>query len=276
MKNNGNIYVPSKTMIQKVTPLTPDVNLYTLKTSNRPNWKPGQFFMVSVFGSGEVPISVASSPDEPLMLCIREVGSVTSAIHDLKAGDVLGLRGPYGNGFPFDSSMGRDVVVLAGGLGIVPLRPLLQSFIKNRNQYGSIFLLYGAKRPDEILFREDASLWEEAGIRITHSVDCPEGDWKGCTGVVTSHLEKADTNFSEATAFVCGPQVMIDAAMRELSAKGLPDERIITTLEAHMKCGVGKCGHCYKGAGYICTSGPVFTLKEIEDLEMHGMLPYGL
>ncbi|GAB4390089.1 MAG: FAD/NAD(P)-binding protein [Thermodesulfovibrionales bacterium] len=264
MKNNSNIYMPVEAAIQDVRALSADVKLYTLKTEERFRFKPGQFFMVSVFGYGEAPISVASLDNGHLQLCIRKAGLVTGAIHALRPGDRVGIRGPYGNGFSLDVARGRDVVIVAGGLGIVPLRPLIYAIVARRKDFGRISLLYGSRRPSEILFGDEAEVWGAEGVKVVHTVDCSEGGWQGCVGIVTGHLDKIEADFPESAAYICGPNVMIDAAMRSLSNLGIPDDRIITTLEAHMKCGVGKCGHCYRGAKYLCTDGPVFSLRELK------------
>jgi NAD(P)H-flavin reductase len=260
-----NIYAPIDVEIKEILSLAPDVSLYRMDGYSN-GCKAGQFFMVSVFGAGEAPISVASSPDELLKLCIRRAGHVTSAIHNLREGDKLGIRGPYGNGFPLSGAKGRDVIVAAGGIGIVPLRPLMREILGNRHHYKKVFLIYGSKTPSEILFKDEINIWSESGIEVSLTVDCGDDTWKGCVGLVTTLIKSIKTDFKDASAFICGPEAMINASMNELSSKGMPDERIVTTLESHMKCGVGKCGHCYRGPKYVCTNGPVFSFKEIKEL----------
>ncbi|MDP2167504.1 MAG: FAD/NAD(P)-binding protein [Thermodesulfovibrionales bacterium] len=264
--NANNVYTPSEALIEEVITLSRNVNLYTVKTKEEIKWLPGQFFMVSVFGFGEAPISVTSSAREPLKFCIKKVGHVTGAIHGLRAGDTIGIRGPYGNAFPLDVARGRDVVIIAGGLGIAPLRPLIHEFMENGKDYARVFLLSGSKTPADVIYSEECALWEKRGIRVTLTVDCPDDSWDVCTGLVTAHLDKVEADFQNAASYICGPEVMIEAAMKAVSARGIPEERIITTLEAHMKCGVGKCGHCYMGPKYICTDGPVFSYKELRRL----------
>ncbi len=266
-KTNANIYIPLNGKIEEITKLTGDVRLFKIKTETPVDYAPGQFFMLSVWGAGEVPISAASLPKEngTIELCIRKTGVVTSAIHSLETGQSIGLRGPYGNGFPRDISTGRDVVIVAGGIGIAPLRPLIQQFIKNHSEAGKVTLLYGSRTPDEIIFRDEVEEWKESGIAVALTVDKGNDNWKGNVGLVTGLWPEVQTNFKKAAAYICGPEVMIKAAMRDLFFLGMPDERIITTLEAHMKCGVGKCGHCYIGPQYICTDGPVFSYKKIKE-----------
>jgi NAD(P)H-flavin reductase len=266
MGTQGNIYLPARAKIQRVASLSADVKLFTLGDlggNHRP--RAGQFFMVSVMGAGEVPISAASAQGEQLSLCIRKVGKVTSAIHGLKEGDSVGIRGPYGNCFPVEKARGRDVVFLAGGIGIAPLRPLIREAVANGKRFGKVFILYGARTPGEMIFRDELEEWAK-GASVAVTVDFPGEGWHGHTGVVTGLLDGVDADFSESVAFVCGPEIMIKAALRELSSRAMPEDSIITTLEAHMKCGVGKCGHCYLESNYICADGPVFSLKELRGL----------
>lgn len=266
-KTNANIYIPLNGKIEEITQLTGDVRLFKIKTETPVDYVPGQFFMLSVWGAGEVPISAASLPKEngTIELCIRKTGVVTSVIHSLETGQSIGLRGPYGNGFPRDISTGRDVVIVAGGIGIAPLRPLIQHFINKPEDAGKVTLLYGSRTPDEIIFRDEVEEWKESGIAVALTVDKGNDNWKGNVGLITGLWPEVQTNFKKAAAYICGPDVMIKAAMRDLFFLGMPDERIITTLEAHMKCGVGKCGHCYIGPQYICTDGPVFSYKKIKE-----------
>lgn len=225
--------------------------------------------MASVWGAGEAPISAASLPDDKglIELCVRKVGMVTNAIHSLQEGGMLGIRGPYGNGFPLEISKGRDIILAAGGIGIAPLRPLIQWLIKNRNGGKGVTLLYGARTPDDILFKEEMEDWTRKGIKVLLTVDRDGNGWKGKVGLVTGLLHEVHADFKQAAAYICGPEVMTKASMMKFSSLGMADDNIISSLEAHMKCGVGKCGHCYFGAKYICTDGPVFSYKEIKEIE---------
>lgn len=257
--------MPRRAEIAKVSQLAPLVKLFTLSTEENHHAKPGQFFMVSAMGSGEIPISVASGVGEEITLCIRKVGKVTAAIHALKEGDTLGIRGPYGNGFSLEHAKGKDVIIIAGGIGIAPLRPLIREIGADRKSYGRLMVLYGAKTPGDMIFRDEMESWcRPASILLT--VDRADKKWEGRTGMVTRLLEEIQEDLSEAAAFVCGPEVMIRATMEKLSLWGVLEERIVTTLEAHMKCGVGKCGHCYIGGKFLCTDGPVFSLKDLRDI----------
>ncbi len=265
-----NIYLPASGIIEEIIPQGRDVSLFRVRVQKPLDYAPGQFFMVSVWGAGEVPISVASLSDgnDMVELCIRRAGLVTGVIHSLKTGDTVWLRGPYGNGFPLDISRGRDVVLVAGGIGMAPLRPLIKWFMKKRDDVGQVTLLHGARTSGDIVFRDEMEGWKEMGIKVLLSVDRADEGWKGHVGLVTGLWQEVHSDLQKAAAYICGPEVMIKAAMGELFLLGMPEDRIITTLEAHMKCGVGKCGHCYAGPRYICTDGPVFSYREIKNYSL--------
>lgn len=268
-----NIYLPFPGTVEEVVQKTHDVSLFRIKAHIPLLYKPGQFYMIGLWGAGEVPISIASLQKTPhnggdassfIEFCVRKVGHVTSHIHTLRPGDTLWLRGPYGNGFDLEISRNRDLVIVAGGIGIVPLRPVLQWVIENRDDLRSVTLLYGSRSPSDIVFRDEVPLWQKGGIKVVTTVDRGDENWDGPVGLVTTLWHEAKVDFKRAVALICGPEIMIKAAMQDLFFFGMPDDRIITTLEAHMKCGVGKCGHCYASEKYICTDGPVFSYKEIK------------
>lgn len=264
----NNIYLPIKTSIKNVKAVAKDVKLFFLDAPAGFTYQPGQFVMVSAFGAGEVPISITSTPGagQILELCVRAVGHVSSALNSLSTGDTIWLRGPYGRPFPANGN--QDTLFVCGGIGIVPLRPLINQVLTARVKSGgngTVSVIYGSRNPSEVLFPDEVTAWEEQGANVVLTVDtCNIESWKGCTGLVTEHFSKAKVDFKNSTAYICGPHVMIMAAMRDLSLMGMPDDHIITTLEAHMKCGVGKCGHCYCGGKLICEEGPVFSLEEIK------------
>ncbi len=284
MKTNNNIYMPFKALIKDAVDTRCDVKLFKVIPSppHPPlakggrggfiDYSPGQFFMVSRWGAGEVPISVTSTKglQKHIEFGIKKVGVVTTFLHKLKKGDTMWLRGPYGNGFSADTAKKKDVVFIAGGIGMVPLRSLINFILMHKKQYGKISLLYGAKNPSEILFEDDIKIWDKKGIEIILTVDVKDKHWEGNTGLVTEHLDKIKTDFKKACAYICGPEIMIEKTMEELSSRGMPDAHIITTLEARMKCGIGKCGQCYHGTEYICTNGPVFTYEEIKKRKIYG------
>lgn len=263
-----NIYLPFKTSIAGVKEVARDVKLFSIVVPADFVYQAGQFVMVSVMGAGEVPISITSTPgaDGRLELCVRTVGHVSSALNALSTGDAVWLRGPYGKPFPINGR--QDTLFICGGIGIVPLRPLINTLL-NRNARADgragVTVMYGSRNPSEVLFLDEIQAWQEQGADVILTVDaCQIESWKGCTGLVTEHFGKAKVDFKSSTAYICGPHVMIQAAMRDLSLMGMPDDHIITTLEAHMKCGVGKCGHCYCGGKLVCEEGPVFSLAEMK------------
>lgn len=233
-------------------------------------FKPGQFAQVSLFGIGEFPASLPPSPTEDeTFFTIRTVGSCTSALHALKPGDQFGVRGPYGNGFPMDAYAGRDLVFVAGGIGLIPLRSCIIYAMAHREQYGRIQIFYGAKSPTELMYLSDLKQWEKAaGIECHLTVDRADPSWQGHTGVVGSLFKQDGVNLDPAntTAFVCGPPIMFRFVIQDLKGMGFEDHNIVSTLERYMKCGVGKCGHCCIGVAYVCVDGPVFTFEQIRKL----------
>lgn len=268
--NHRELYLPTSVKILDVADLTSDVKLFGLERPRGFLYSPGQFLMASVWGAGEVPISITSTGGihDRIELCIRKVGLVTSALHQCKEGDSVGIRGPLGNRFPFEEASGRDVLFVAGGIGLAPLRSLVNLVIDRKKDFGKIALIYGSRNPSEVLFMEELLHWKEQGIEVILTVDVKSDGWKFNSGLVTEYLNKNIIAFKKGYAFICGPYVMITAVMRDLSFMGMPPEHIITTLEAHMKCGVGKCGHCYNGSKYICTDGPVFSYAELRKTGM--------
>lgn len=263
-----NIYQPFKAQVSSVTEVSRDVKLFRLDVPEDFVYRPGQFVMASVFGAGEIPISITSTPGKSatLDLCIRTVGVVSAALNSLATGHSMWVRGPYGKPFPVKNGT-KDTLVIAGGIGIVPLRPLIDEILDHHAggaDGGRVTIIYGSRNPLEVLFTNEAASWKERGAETIMTVDaCDLNNWQGCLGLVTEHIDRSGVDFKNATAYLCGPWAMIQAAMRDLSLMGMPDERIITSLEAHMKCGVGKCGHCYCGGKLLCEEGPVFSLAEI-------------
>ena len=228
---------------------------------------PGQFVQVCLPGIGEAPISLCSFGDTEFELCVRRTGKVTSALHDMVPGDALGIRGPYGVGFISDELKGKDVLFVAGGIGLAPLRSLVQYCLAHRHDYRRLILLYGARTPSELLFKEDLEAWGRRGdIDVLVTVDRPEDGWTGRVGVITTLMPGLDLDSELTTAAVCGPPVMYKFVISELHKKGISDDRILLSLERVMRCGVGKCGHCTIGDLYCCKDGPVFSLAELDQL----------
>jgi NAD(P)H-flavin reductase len=234
-----------------------------------PAFAPGQFNMLTVFGVGEVAISLSGDPVEPrrLVHTIRAVGPVSAALTRLSAGDVLGLRGPFGMGWPMAEAAGRDVIIVAGGLGLAPLRPALYRLLAERPRYGKIALLYGARSPADILFRHELESWRRRlDVDIEVTVDHAPSDWRGHVGVVTTLIGRADFDPLHAIALVCGPEVMMRFAIAALGEAGVTDDAIYLSMERNMKCAVVFCGHCQFGTVFICRDGPVFRYDRVRGL----------
>jgi len=232
---------------------------------DRPAIAPGQFMMVYAFGIGEVPISVsgASGCAGPVVLTVRVVGAVTRAICTTQS--VLGLRGPFGNSWPVDDAVGGDVVVVAGGIGLAPLRPAVLRVLARRAEFGAASVLYGARTPEDLLYPAQVEQWRES-IDVDITVDAAGGDWHGKVGVVPKLIAGANFDPHRASAFVCGPEVMMLFTVEALLDRGMSPERIHLSMERHMDCGVGLCGHCQLGPTLICRDGPVYAYAQIAPL----------
>lgn len=275
---NSKMYIPRAAIIEDIEDLTYDTKLFKLKFKHRcdceaageSDYEPGQFVQVSVLGAGEAPISICSSPADKgyFELCVRDAGLVTGAMHKLKKGDEIGIRGPYGNNFMVEEVRGQDFAFVAGGIGLAPLRSAINYVVANRSEFGNVTILYGARTKEDIVFAADLDKWSKIDrIKVHLTIDEPQEDWTGNTGVVTTLINEIH-GMSEHKCFICGPPIMIHFTIKELLDAGWAEENIITTLERHMKCGVGKCGHCYIGDKYVCTDGPVFTYSQINAMEV--------
>ncbi|MBX5454502.1 MAG: FAD/NAD(P)-binding protein [Acidobacteriia bacterium] len=230
---------------------------------------PGQFNMLTAFGVGEVPISLSGDPAEPdrLVHTIRAVGPVSTALTRLGPGETVGLRGPFGVGWPMAELAGHDVLIVAGGLGLAPLRPVLYRLLAERARYGKVVLLYGTRSPQEILFRRQIESWRRRlDIDIEVTVDHALGDWHGHVGVVTTLIPRASFDPAHTIALVCGPEVMMRFAIAALRDAGLPDTALFLSMERNMKCAVGLCGHCQIGPVFACRDGPVFRFDRLRNV----------
>ena len=233
------------------------------------SFAPGQFNMLTAFGVGEVPISLSGDPATvgPLTHTVRAVGAVSTALANLKPGAPLGLRGPFGTGWPMAGAAGRDVVVVAGGLGLAPLRPVLYQLLKERERYGNVVLIYGARSPNDILFRRELEAWRRRlDVDIEVTVDHALSNWHGHVGVVTTLIPRVAFDPLHAIAFVCGPEVMMRFAVAALRDVGVADDSIWLSMERNMKCAVGFCGHCQFGPTFVCRDGPVFCYPRLQSL----------
>ncbi|WP_328390245.1 FAD/NAD(P)-binding protein [Streptomyces sp. NBC_00400] len=231
-----------------------------------PPFVPGQFAMVYAFGIGDIPLSLSGIAGSRLTHTIRAVGAVSGALHALQPGETAGVRGPLGTRWNLPAAAGRDVVVVAGGLGLAPLRPLVHEALAAPQRYGRLNILVGARTPGDLVCTRDIDRWRAAGARVQVTVDRPDDSWQGDVGVVTALLDRARFDPAEAAAFVCGPEVMIRATARDLVHRGLAPDRIRISLERTMHCGTGHCGHCQLGPLLLCRDGPVVTWNRAEHL----------
>jgi NAD(P)H-flavin reductase len=227
----------------------------------------GQFNMLYLFGLGEIPISISGDPAVPthLVHTTRAVGNVTHAMARLKVGDMMGVRGPFGSAWPLEAIAGKDIVLIAGGIGLAPLRPALYQLLENRNEYGKIVLLYGVRTQEDMLFRAELEHWRgRFDLDVYVTVDRATGDWHGNVGLVTTLIPRAPFDPQNAVALMCGPEVMMRFAIQALQKRGVTVEQTYLSLERNMKCGCGFCGHCQLGPLFICRQGPVFRLDQVQ------------
>ena len=266
--------IPRPYVIGRVSSETRDTFTFDLRPSvpdDVLSFSPGQFNMLYVFGVGEIPISISGNPDRTrsLVHTTRAVGTVTKAMRKLRKGDVLGVRGPYGTSWPLRDAQGKDIVIVTGGIGLAPLRPAIYSILAHRERYGRLALLYGARTPDDILYRDELERWRtrlDFDIHVT--VDRAAPSWKGSVGVVTSLIPRAPFSPENTMAMVCGPEIMMRFTVQELQKRGVHDANIFVSLERNMKCGIGLCGHCQYQQLFVCRDGPVFPYTKVKELLM--------
>jgi len=264
-----------KAEITNVVSLTEEEKLFHLfikdkAERDRFSFLPGQFVMVEVPGYGEVPISISDSPARAKMieLVIRKAGLVTGVLHRAKPGAVVGLRGPFGSYFPMEKMKGQNVLLIAGGLGIAPLRAPIFSVTENRAEYEDVHLLYGTRTPDQMLFRYQYEQWRDIyGLKLHFIVERPDETWDGEVGMITQLLDALDTPMEHTWAFVCGPPIMFKFVCNRLAEMGLPMHRMFVSLERRMHCGMGKCCRCNVGSTYTCIDGPVFDYWAVQNLK---------
>ena len=243
----------------------------SLEGAERLDHEPGQFIMLSLCGVGESPISISSSPTNisgSFEICVRAVGKVTHALHKLEAGDEVGIRGPFGKGFPIRIFEGNDLLIVAGGLGIAPLRSLIKYVFDNRRDFGKVHILLGCKSPKDILFFDEIEQWNKRmDVHYECTVDRAVPEWQGHVGLITTLIPGVHLEPERTFAVVVGPPVMYKFVIKELLAKNIPGRQILVSFERHMKCGLGKCGHCQIQHLYACQDGPVFNYEEIKYLK---------
>jgi len=261
-------YIPLQAEIVDIDRVTHDSYLISLQILDRDvsfTYRPGQFVMVSLFGMGECPISIASSPTRNvLQLCIRRAGRITNGIMDSMIGDVLGIRGPLGNGFPLDR-MNKRIVIAGGGSGFATLRSLINYIVDRRDEFEEVFVAYGARTRQDLYFMQEYKSWKMEGIEIELTVDVGDESWRGNVGMVPALLDGMEIS-PPASAAICGPLPMIQAVTKKLLEKGFMESDVFVSMERHMKCGIGKCEHCTIGPYRVCREGPVFPYNMISDL----------
>ncbi len=236
-------------------------------------FQPGQFSMVYVFGVGELPISISGDPadTERLVYTVRSVGQATHALVSRKPGDVIGVRGPFGTAWPVKEARGKDVLIVAGGIGLAPLRPVIYHVLRNRDDYVRLIVLYGARSPRDLLYRKQLAEWGRApDTQVLVTVDYGGLSWRGHVGVVTTLFRQLRLHPAETVAFICGPEIMMRYVIRMLEARGVAPQDIYLSMERNMKCGAGFCGHCQLGPYFVCKDGPVFSYRQMQPwLDLH-------
>ncbi|MHA1928718.1 MAG: FAD/NAD(P)-binding protein [Candidatus Thorarchaeota archaeon] len=270
-----NVYIPDMAKLIKKTKMTPNETLFEFEFIDKQvndlfTYNPGQFVQVSIFGIGEAPFSISSSPTRKgtIELGIRNTGDVTAALHKLEVGAKVGIRGPYGNGFPMLALKGHDLLIVAGGIGLVPLRSIINYVADKRDDYGKLTLMFGAGTPSDRVFVDELEkVWPKvSNFEILQTVDRAEEGWTGNVGVVTTLFGKTLVDSTNARALICGPPIMYKFVVRDLLKLNFARDEILLSLERRMKCGVGKCAHCQVGHKLTCVDGPVFTYFEAERL----------
>ena len=269
-------FIPRQAVIREVIRENDQIRTFRLELREKSSlfaFTPGQFLMLSVPHCGEAAISISSSPTAlPLIdLSIRRAGTLTTAVHAMQAGAEVGVRGPFGTPFPMHDFSGRSLLVVAGGIGLAPLKGVIDFCLFHQEldeeAVRDLTLLYGSRTPDDIAFGKAMTQWQQQGVDCRLTVDRADGSWQGSVGLVTDLLDDC-TVTKQTTALVCGPPIMIRFVIARLSAMGCPDEQIITTLERHMKCGMGLCGHCHLDGKMVCMDGPVFTLARLKTMDV--------
>jgi len=257
--------------IERIQPEVPGIATYELAMEDPEfaqafRFQPGQFNMIYLPGFGESAISISSDPERPQRLghTIRVAGNVTRALARRKVGDQVGIRGPFGSFWPMHLCRGQDVVIACGGVGLAPLRPAIFHILNHRDDFGRVFLLYGARTPKDLLYSAEYEVWRDGGIEVEITVDLGDADWRGHIGVVPILFYRLRLNASKTCVLTCGPEVMMRFVIFEALARKLRPEKIFISMERNMKCALGFCGHCQLGPAFVCKDGPVFTFQQME------------
>jgi sulfhydrogenase subunit gamma (sulfur reductase) len=269
--NGHNPMMPYLGKLVSVKDMAPEIKLFEVKLLNGGGkafgkYEPGQFAFVSAFGTGEAPFGIASTRarGKNLQFAVQRLGSVTTELHELGEGDIVGVRGPLGNAFPMDEFKGKNILVLGGGIGGAPLRPVLHTILDNRQDYGHLIILWAARHPSLLVFQDEYDSWRETPHTELHlTVDEPDEHWEGDVGLITDLLKKVAPKATNTIAITCGPPIMIHFVDKILDELGFAPEQRYVTLEARMHCGLGKCGRCNLGEKLVCVDGPVFSMDEV-------------
>jgi NAD(P)H-flavin reductase len=264
--------LPQPCSVRQVLKETPDTFTLTLEAPSGAGgnlFQPGQFSMLWVFGVGELPISISGDPTERdrLVYTVRSVGQATQTLVSRDVGEAVGVRGPFGTGWPVEKAQGQDVLVIAGGIGLAPLRPVIYEVLHNREKYGRLVILYGARSPRDLLYRKELSAWaRQRETQVLVTVDYGGLSWHGNVGVVTTLFKHVRLQPARSMAFACGPEVMMRFVARDLETHGVARKNIYLSMERNMKCAVGFCGHCQYGPHFICKDGPIFSYDRMRPL----------
>jgi len=266
-----NPFIPYLATLKSKLDLTPDVKLLTVELEDPAlqdsfNYRPGQFAFLSAFGEGEAPFGMVSVSyrKQGLEFAVRRIGTVTRALHELEPGASLGVRGPFGNYFPLEEYKGKNMIIIGGGIGMAPLRPVITTILDHRDDYNEVLIINGARTPKDLVFAPEFDLWGKApGTTLELTVDRGDESWEGWVALVPDVIRELKPSPHNAIAITCGPPIMIRFVLQQLKELGFADEQIVTTLEGKMKCGLGKCARCNIGDKYICQDGPVFTFAQI-------------
>lgn len=263
------IYLPIKATVEEIIVETPTIKTFVLRPKEFFSFKTGQFIELTLPGIGEAPFTPSSDPNvkDKIDVTIMNVGRVTSLLHSLEKGAILGLRGPYGKGYPLEEFEGKDILIVGGGVGLAPLRSLLFSLFSEINKYNKVVLRYGARTPKDIVYKNSLSEWAKKDrVDVVVTVDTADSTWKGNVGLVTTILKDLPIDLNKAVSVVCGPPIMMKFVTLKLLDLGFRPRDIYLSMEKNMSCGLGKCGHCRMGRFYVCKDGPVFNYEDLKDI----------